>query len=465
MPWEEKFENKIVCGDAKELTGELPSESIDLCITSPPYWGLRCYGVDGQYGLEKTPEIYVAKMVEVFREVKRVLKPWGVCWLNLGDSYASSGGSGSEEYSKRHKQFGEIIKQGSRVIPRSAPSGLKPKDLCGIPWHVAFALQADGWWLRQDIIWAKPNPMPESVQGSRWERHRVKVKNGTRGRDGMQPAPSPEAREDTNAEWQDCPGCPKCLPNDGLVLRMSAGRCTKAHEYVFQLTKSESYYFDSIAIQEKTLTMDDSERDRDNSKLNNTPGRSRMGGLTTNNYTTRNRRSVWTITTKPFKGAHFATFPEDLVVPCIQAGTSERGVCPECGKPWVRVIKPSEEYAKKLGQNPGKGEFRSGIYSYVKAGGKANPSVTAEYKTLGWRPTCSCGKDPMPAIVLDPFMGAGTVGKVAKKQGRSYIGFDLSERYCRMARKRIDSVPDYVLPIPNNEVYHFDTKSIQEILL
>lgn len=254
--------NKIYNEDCITGLAKLPDGSIDCCVTSPPYWGLRDYGCDEQIGLEETPEEYVSKMVSVFREVKRVLKPEGTLWLNLGDSYAGSGGAGY--------QFGDPKKP--RISHFSNPNlkvdGCKPKDLVGIPWMVAFALRSNGWYLRQDIIWHKPNPMPESV----------------------------------------------------------TDRCTKSHEYVFLLSKSSSYYFDSEAIAEPTTTQDNTNRNRDRTRLNKVPGRIRMAGLKTNNYETRNKRSVWTVNTKPFAEAHFATYPEELIEPCILAGCPEEGI-------------------------------------------------------------------------------------------------------------------------------------------
>jgi len=252
----------IVQGDCIDVLKELPDGIINTVVTSPPYYGLRDYGVNGQIGLEETPEAYVAKLVEVFREVMRVLRDDGTVWLNLGDSYAGSGGAGN--------QFGQLEKDGFNSYKQSGKPkniGLKPKDLIGIPWRVAFALQADGWWLRQDIIWHKPNPMPESV----------------------------------------------------------TDRCTKSHEYIFLLSKSQKYYFDNDAIKEDAC-QDSTLRNRDETKLNNTPGRTKMSGLVKNDYLKRNKRSVWTVTTKPFSEAHFATFPEELITPCILAGCPEGGV-------------------------------------------------------------------------------------------------------------------------------------------
>ncbi len=262
------FENTIFLSDCITGLQTLPDNSINCCVTSPPYYGLRDYGVDGQIGLEETPELYVAKMVEVFREVKRVLKKDGTLWLNLGDSYWGSGQcSGHDEFTKnggRNTSVYGAIK--GHTLKKS--EAYKPKDLIGIPWMLAFALRADGWYLRQDLIWHKPNPMPESV----------------------------------------------------------TDRCTKSHEYIFLLSKSAKYYYDADAIKEETVTFDMGVRDRDNSRLNNTPGRSKMKGLVTNNYESRNKRSVWTVTTKPFKESHFATFPEDLISPCVLAGCPEDGI-------------------------------------------------------------------------------------------------------------------------------------------
>lgn len=266
--------DKVICGDCLETLKTLPDGSVNCCITSPPYWGLRDYGVEGQLGLEKTPEEYVGKMVAVFGEVRRVLKDDGTLWLNLGDSYANQK-TGDTYSGFNDRYFGRETDGGKQAqtvsnadIGRLDFNGLKPKDLVGIPWRVAFALQADGWYLRQDIIWHKPNPMPESV----------------------------------------------------------TDRCTKAHEYVFLMSKSQQYYYDNEAIKERTLTKDNSNRNRDITKLNNTPGRTKMMGLKTNDYDNRNKRSVWTVATQPFKESHFAVFPPDLIKPMILAGCPEGGV-------------------------------------------------------------------------------------------------------------------------------------------
>jgi DNA modification methylase len=260
---------RIIEGDALAVLQTLPSESIHCCVTSPPYWGLRDYGHDGQIGLEATPEEYVARMVEVFREVRRVLRDDGTCWVNLGDSYAATT-KGSGDTGKSTLVGTPNDENGQIFTPRRLDIGsLKPKDLVGIPWRVAFALQADGWWLRQDIIWHKPNPMPESVRD----------------------------------------------------------RCTKAHEYVFLLTKSERYFYDAEAVSEASVSQPQPRRRSNGVSAEDQGKRIGAGNVTANCgvLDNRNRRSVWTITTKPYTGAHFAVMPPDLVEPCIKAGCPEDG--------------------------------------------------------------------------------------------------------------------------------------------
>ena len=256
----------LLQGDCLHMLRMLPAQSVNCCVTSPPYFGLRDYGVDGQIGLESTPEAFVQKLVEVFREVKRVLRDDGTLWLNLGDSYAGSGKGPAGNLGKKHNERHMEHTNSSGNIP----NGLKAKDLIGIPWRVAFALQADGWYLRQDIIWHKPNPMPESVKD----------------------------------------------------------RCTKAHEYIFLLSKSPKYYFDSEAIAEEAKykpggSHDDVKQGGFNDK-GPIPGSGQRSFRAIRE--TKNKRSVWTVATKSFKGAHFATFPPDLIKPCILAGCPKDGV-------------------------------------------------------------------------------------------------------------------------------------------
>jgi len=270
----DRWLNKILLGNAPDVLMELPDKSIHCCVTSPPYWGLRDYGVEGQLGLEKTPEEYVQKMVDLFREVRRVLRDDGTLWLNLGDTYAAGGlGPGS---GKQTTNYGSC--NGSHIEKtRLAPMGLKPKDLVGIPWRVAFALQSDGWYLRSDIIWHKPNPMPESV----------------------------------------------------------TDRPTKSHEYIFLMSKSERYYYDAESIMEKSNYVWNSAKSTlaangiKNVQLNKT-GQRRTAGADTfhrdEDRTGRNKRTVWSVATQSFSEAHFATFPPNLIKPCILAGCPEGGI-------------------------------------------------------------------------------------------------------------------------------------------
>jgi DNA modification methylase len=373
---------RIIPGDCLAGLRTLPDSSIHCCVTSPPYWGLRDYGHDGQIGLESTPEAYVARMVEVFREVRRVLREDGTLWLNLGDSYAA-GKQGrddntGEDMQRRAAKYGSGTGRGRGPTSgkqRPAPPGLKPKDLCGIPWRVAFALQADGWWLRQDIIWHKPNPMPESV----------------------------------------------------------TDRCTKAHEYVFLLTKSQRYFYDAEAVKEQSARPELIGKTRNmrkngaDSTLRNDSGREAIPYCDPSG---RNRRSVWTITTKPYSGAHFAVMPADLVEPCIKAGTSEHGCCPACGKPWERIVARTAMVLARSERTHTKGQTRA-------SGTMLEPP---RCNTLGWQQSCDCDcptPDVVASTVLDPFAGSGTTLAVAAELGRNGIGCELNPEYIALAERRI----------------------------
>lgn len=370
-------------------------------VTSPPYWGLRDYGVEGQIGLEKTPEEFIQKMVEVFREVKRVLRDDGTVWLNLGDAYTADGRGQSSTMGPKSGTFHGQIKQFHPLTPFKLNHGLKQKDLIGMPWRVAFALQADGWYLRSDIIWSKPNPMPESV----------------------------------------------------------TDRPTKSHEYIFLLTKRARYYYDAAAVREsyKPATFE-----RRQHPIGNTGGQ--IGGRQPGkeyiydvndqrgplNPAGRNRRTVWEIATQPFPGSHFATFPEALVEPCIKAGTSERGCCSVCGAPWVRVVErisgnTTGRWDKNTEQMRDEGKFAAGVVNHP-----FNEEDISKSVTTGWQPSCKCWEyvsdtgernqfpaDTVPCIVLDPFGGSGTVGKVARDLNRKAILIELNAEYIKIARERL----------------------------
>src|SRR5690554_3561041 len=280
--------NKIIQGDVIETLRSLPDGIVHTCVTSPPYWGLRDYGVPGQIGLEPTPEEYVEKMVEVFREVRRVLRDDGTLWLNLGDSYGGHTKAGDKRFGNPEFNKNRPSRAQTKTPGKSVPPGLKPKDLVGIPWRVAFALQADGWYLRSDIIWHKPNAMPESVKD----------------------------------------------------------RPTKAHEYIFLLAKSPRYYYDADAIMEPLAgtTVERSKYPRFQNQKNRkdvnygNPKTEESAIKRMLQRGKRNKRTVWSIPTKPFRGAHFAVFPPDLIEPCILAGAPEKA-WPHCGAPWVPVYR------------------------------------------------------------------------------------------------------------------------------
>lgn len=323
---------KLYHGHVIDVLKRLPAQSVHCCVTSPPYWGLRDYKAgEEEIGQETTPQQFVQNIVEVFREVKRVLRNDGTLWLNLGDTYDGRG-------------------------------------LVGVPWRVALALQEDGWVLRQDIIWHKPAPMPESVKN----------------------------------------------------------RCTKAHEYVFLFAKQRDYYYDAEAIKEKAVG-GIQERTRANgesweeTKQNN--GSQTAGCLTG----TINKRSVWTVASSGYPGAHFATFPPKLIEPMIKAGTSEKGCCSQCGSSYKRIVEESGRVA--IEDNETKRD-RSANNSNGLGSTPLNRDATIPTtKTIGWQSSCNCDAKIVPCTVLDPFMGSGTTAAVCIELGRRAVGIDLSEKY------------------------------------
>ena len=364
---------RVLIGDAREQLATLPSSSVHCVVTSPPYWGLRAYqGDPGMIGLEATFDEHLANLVEVFREVWRVLRPDGNVWLNYGDAYSSGNISGHRNGSGRADG---IVTESSPRNRNGTPGmpGLKPKDLLMMPARVALALQSDGWWLRSEIVWHKPNPMPESV----------------------------------------------------------TDRPTSAHEKLYLLTKQPRYFYDAEAVRLPPSGRTDPITGFGRSK------EVRADAERTYELDARvgaNLRNVWSIPTSPFSAAHFATFPPALVEPCIKAGTSERGVCGDCGAPWVRVVEGTtglqahEEYA--AGQHAGNRK--------PPQGGQAEWSARQPKQTTGWRPTCDHHAAVIPATVLDPFGGAGTVGLVADRLQRDAILIEISPEYAEMARQRIE---------------------------
>lgn len=457
----------IITGDCREILDTLPERSVQCVVTSPPYWGQRSYGnedweggdpdcahhgsqrfdtpvsekqssnkassveastctncpatrSDQGIGLEVDVQQWVDEIVGVFRKVWRVLRDDGTLWLNLGDKYwGTGGGNNNTGLTGRPMPEGDVDERGSPRHDRNTwkqKDGLKSKDLIGLPWRLAFALQADGWYLRRDIIWHKPNPMPESA----------------------------------------------------------TDRPSTAHEYVFLLTKKPRYFYDQDAVR-TAISENTHARYKDHNRVNPkavpTGWDSRVGegghgtvhklGRTPSNPVKQNTsfsaainkpvdaanlRSVWTIPTQSFSGPHYATYPEKLVEPCIKAGTSEKGECPECGAPWKRTIVTGEsswQACKDAGWTGKHGVMGSAAMPTV--GTELAPDGVstgglgwaASRETTGWQPTCTHDSEPVPQTILDPFSGAGTTGLVAARFGRRYIGIELNLEYAEMSRRRI----------------------------
>lgn len=416
--------SEIVLGDCRATMRQWAADGVkvQMCVTSPPYYGLRDYGHDGQLGLEETPEQYIANMVEVFACVWDILDDDGTLWVNLGDSYSAGGRGGGKEGGIQAGNKGSTT---GKVLGTWKVDGFRPKNLLGIPWRVAIALQEAGWNLRQDIIWHKPNPMPESV----------------------------------------------------------TDRCTKAHEYIFLLSKSQKYFYDHEAIKEPiqdatALRMLRGVSDS-HKNVNGAPGQtahsmnkpranvrkefeSSMGGGGTSfvghsGYKradgtlmikeTRNKRSVWTVNTKPYKGAHFAVFPEELIKPCILAGTSHVGHCPKCNTRWSRdvekVVSTSTDCPKTQSAHEARGGTGTPTGTVGKSGGGRVNGYTT---TLGWKANCECGVEPVSDIVLDPFMGSGTTAQVSQQLDRRYLGCELNPDYTPLQNKRVGQIPAVVPP-------------------
>lgn len=401
--------NKIICADVMGGLKMLPDNSVHCVITSPPYYGLRDYRIEGQIGLEKTPEEYIEKMVEVFRGVRRVLHPSGTLWLNFGDSYFTSAPGNAGKHGTGKIGDGLYKRKWDRQLGHGETKeiwkrfeGYKSKNLLMMPFRVAMALQKDGWYLRSVMPWVKRNSMPESV----------------------------------------------------------TDRPSTSLEYVFLMAKNQKYFWDAEAIKIKSIRGGEIPKGNKHGRGEFGVNAGWAGGEVPPSRNFRNSdfffqswQGLWVegeaaafiVNPKGFKEAHFATFPEKLVEPCVKAGTSEKGCCPDCGEPWIREIERGKPIPTGHGGNKrytehiriGRGE-KSTEKSVMTTG------AISPIKTLGWKQNCKCEpKEPIPAICLDPFMGSGTVAVVAKKLGRNYIGIELNPKYVEMAEERIKrEVPD-----------------------
>ena len=448
---------QIIQGDALTVLRTQPDESVHCAVTSPPYFGLREYGIPpivfggdaicshvwgamergrrkdllpadvsqlesrvgvddrqngsannggkfcqlcdawlGCYGSEPNPDLFVAHTVEIFRELRRVLRSDGTVWLNLGDSYANNGKWGGQTGGKHRR-----VLHGAAPVGRNKKyTGLKPKDLIGIPWRCALALQADGWFLRSDIVWSKPNPMPSSVQD----------------------------------------------------------RPTTSHEYVFLLSKSARYYCDVQAIAEIAVT---GNKGTTYHKGKTGQTQHRTSDTPRDDYETRQPRSVWTISTKGYKKAHFATMPVALAERCIKAATSEHGVCSQCGAPWRRQVH-KVRVATRPGTNskvkvPSGWNTAAGSHDTLDGRYRASANSDSPYnghngsvvgnrdplrhvtriETIGWKPSCECDAPVGNSVVLDPFNGAATTGVAALKLGCDYLGIEPNPEYIKLSHERL----------------------------
>jgi len=551
--------NRILIGDCREQLATLPEKSVHCCVTSPPYWALRSY-LDADHpdkcyelGCEPTPEEYVANMVDVFRAVWRVLRDDGVLWLNLGDSFCSGGreGHGTRVGYKQQTNRGMCGENDPVRAPQ--PPGLKPKDLCGIPWRVAFALQADGWVLRSDVVWSKANPMPESVRDRPTKAHEyifmfckgvwsgppalecsyisdadarwLALLLDTEGNIVMKKSESKSGRvvyglqiafANTSRDLMETArgiarmGCINERPGvnapvvywqvsnlqaRSLLARIypymivkrdqarlgihaqtilstsdserrtkigrSRGRL-RSDEYTAQLDSfwkrmkslnqfgnpdlsdipdpqygrwatAAKYYYDAEAVKEEAVKGNAGSRFDVGKTAAHQQGRAQSGER--DEEKTRNRRSVWTIATEPFSGAHFATFPRKLIEPCILAGTSAKGCCPDCGAPWERVVE-KQSSPRDYDSPVRRGNENGWQPSCGNVG--LRPDHEVHTRTVGWRPTCQGqAGDPVPCTVLDPFLGSGTTACVAIEHGRAWVGCELSAEYAAIAEQRI----------------------------
>ena len=444
----------IYKGDCLSRLRDIPSGSVQCVVTSPPYWGLRNYGGDpGMIGLEPTFEEHLTNIVKVFQEVRRVLRDDGTLWLNYGDAY-----SGTETRVAYGNQGDNSVIEKDRPIKNLG--NLKPKNLMMMPSRVALALQADGWILRSEIVWAKPNPMPESVTDRPTSSHekvylfaksqryfydavavRTKMKDSTLERYG----------DDPEEVWRRPSYTKMAQSGDRRKTdhsfsgkkekRVPAGWASnetyKGQDARYKKRKDPTY---------KRITQKNFKNQTGGDKDSKTGNRSHRKVLEnlakkyeeTGEVGGANLRNVWHIATRAYKQAHFATFPPALVEPCIKAGTSEKGCCADCGAPWVRHIKktPSPHDADTASLYPeGSNGHRVSLARQAarKRGGEYKQAV----ETLGWKPSCECGAEREPCLVLDPFMGSGTVASVAARLGRDSAGVEINPEYIDLIKNRL----------------------------
>lgn len=411
-----------------------------------------------EIGSEPTPEQFIATMVEVFSEVRHVLRDDGLLFINLGDSYATNTGGGGPS----DKQTSNAGSWTTGRVDNVKASGLTSGSLMNIPHRVAEALRADGWHWRQTIVWSKKSPMPESVVGWHWSKCRVKVQPQSNHDDGKNADHIDRRKvgfndrydnpEGHGAKYVACPGCPKCEPNEGWILRRGKGRCTTSHEYLFVFSKSPTYFWDSEASKEAAVggtPGNKTHRSKTAYEAGDRHFRKAAGLTEIGAVDFRNPRSVWTLSSEPTREKHFATFPSELARRCIVAGVSAGGCCPTCGAPWAPMLtkvriptRPAHE--SKTYIDPEGSPYAQHSGSVI--GNRDPERHTTQTKCLGYRQTCSCpSHEAVPCTVLDCFSGLATTGQTARHIGHNYIGIELNPEYAEMSLLRIQQPPRWFL--------------------
>lgn len=451
---------RLMTGDCLERMRKLPAESVHAVVTSPPYFGLRSYlSADHnlkqrEIGSEPTPQLFIDAMVAVFREIRRVLRDDGFVWMNIGDSYGGYHGNSRVPDAEAPSNKPGYVENMRQSLPKQNGHQLL------VPHRVALALQADGWILRDTVVWAKRSAMPQSVNGVRWERCRVKTEsarepfagygasgNRTMVDHGM------DIRNSARATWQPCPGCVKCRDNGGYRLRRGQARTTTSHEYLFMLTKTNDYFADMENWREASVSAHPSgNKHRKENHQPTAAGAHNARSVPWDVTEKRIRRSVWTLSSEPTRYKHYATFPSELVRRCLLM-LSGRGCCPHCGAQWAPVIEmpdkpPREDYAgKNIEADPQHSARR--MLQAIKAARAAGGSHDQPFRTpqvLAYRQTCDCpAHKPTGCVVLDPFSGTATTGQTARHLGHRYIGIDLNPDYVEHAKTNVMQVPRWRL--------------------
>lgn len=427
---------QIIVDDVRRGLDSLPDGCADLVCTSPPYWAQRDYQVEGQIGHEPTSQEFVDTLVEIFgpKYCGRVLKPHGSIFLNLGDSMNGSGGD-STNFNLNREGMGILVK---------SDAAYKPRDLMDIPHRVYEGLRQQGYYWRSTIAWVKSNPMPSSVGGVAWKRHRIKVESAKvqfGSRIGVEYSAVGEkdrmswGHPERQAKWEPCPGCDRCSPNGGYILYWGSGRPNMAYEEIGFLTKRH-YYWDDEAVRSRY-------GESTGAKMKNVweteEDTNFLEWLAQNHpevvdeyfYEQTRLSDIWKLPTAQFKQKHYATYPVSLPTLAIKAATSEYGNCATCGKPWARVL-------EQVGREGIGTKSRTADVVGTSESSMLRGNGTPVYQTIGWRPTCRCGTgERIPAVILDPFSGAGTTLLAANRLGRDAIGIEISPDYAKLAEERI----------------------------